>query len=111
MMTTDENEDDPVMCSELKTQNTDKLCTGKLSAEDNVNMVAAEETDEETTTTTTMTTMMTTDENEDDPVMCSRKNAFNELSRAYFASLHHDVCEQHQAYVNWKNKTNLRYDG
>ena len=55
--------------------------------------------------------LLTTDENEDDPVMCSRKNAFNELGRAYFASLHHDVCEQHQAYVNWKNKTNLRYDG
>ncbi|KAH8091213.1 hypothetical protein JL720_6101 [Aureococcus anophagefferens] len=68
MMTTDENEDDPVMCSELKTQNTDKLCTGKLSAEDEVNMVAVEETDEEamTTTATTMTTK-TTDENEDDP--------------------------------------------
>jgi hypothetical protein len=28
-----------------------------------------------------------------------------------FASLHHDVCEQLQAYVNWKNKTNLGYDG
>ena len=28
-----------------------------------------------------------------------------------FASLHHDVCEQLQAYVNWKNRTNLRYDG
>ena len=28
-----------------------------------------------------------------------------------FASLHHDVCEQLQAYVNWKNKTNLRYGG
>ena len=45
------------------------------------------------------------------PERLRRKKAFNELSRAYFASLHDDVCEQHQAYVNWKNKTNLRYDG
>lgn len=40
-----ENEDDPVMCSDLK-HYTDKLCTGKLSAEDEVNVVAVEETDD-----------------------------------------------------------------
>ncbi|EGB02936.1 hypothetical protein AURANDRAFT_68432, partial [Aureococcus anophagefferens] len=64
--------------NELKTQNTDKLCTGKLSAEDEVNMVAVEETYEEamTTTATTMTTK-TTDENEDDPVMCSELKTQN----------------------------------